>query len=63
MDNNCQGFIDYILDKHGIGTPEIKEYILQDLTHLSRSLPSFVIPVSDIVMFIMRLWSYMVYLE
>jgi hypothetical protein len=63
MDNNCQGFIDYILDKHGVNSPEIKEYIIQDLTHLNRSLPSFVIPVSDIAMGLMKLWSYIVYLE
>lgn len=63
IDNNCQGFIDYILDKHGLSNPDIKEFVIQDLTYLNKSLPSFVIPVSDIGMFIMRFLTYIVYLE
>lgn len=63
MDNNCQGFTYFLLEAHGLASPELHDYIVQDLGYLNKSLPAFVIPTSNIVMFLLRFWSYIVYLN
>jgi hypothetical protein len=63
MDNNCQGFVAFLLKAHGLLSKELEEFIIQDLEHLNKSLPSFALPVTEVVMFVLRLWSYIVYVN
>lgn len=46
--NNCQMFIDNILDANGLNTPQIKAFVLQDVDTLLKKLPSYVSPLSTI---------------
>lgn len=63
MDNNCQGFTNFLLEAHGILTSELNEFIMQDIKKLSEILPSAVFRICDFVMFISRLWAYVLYVR
>ena len=42
--NNCQMFIDGILNANGINTPEVQKFVLQDVTNLLSDLPEYIQP-------------------
>jgi hypothetical protein len=63
MDNNCQGFTNFLLEAHGILTSELNEFIMQDIKKLSEILPSAAFRICDFVMFISRLWAYVLYVR
>ncbi len=63
MDNNCQGFTDFLLETHGLLTPEIHEFVLQDIKKLYDILPSAVFGITETVLFISRLWAYVLYVR
>ena len=42
--NNCQMFIDGILNANGINTPEVQQFVLQDVTNLLSDLPEYIQP-------------------
>ena len=53
----------FLLKAHGLLSEELEEFIIQDLEHLNNSLPTCAQPVTEVVMFILRLWSYIVYVN
>ncbi len=63
LDNNCQRFIEYILDKNELLTEELREFIIQDLTRMENKIPIYITPVSEFVIFIARLFVYILYLK
>lgn len=44
FNNNCQMFIDGILNANGINTPEVQKFVLQDVTNLLSDLPEYIQP-------------------
>ena len=63
MDNNCQGFTDFLLEAHGLLTPDLHEFVIQDIKKLYEILPSAVFGITEGVLFISRLWAYVLYVR
>jgi len=63
MNNNCQGFTDFLLETHGLLTPEIHGFILQDMKKLYDILPSAVFGITESILFASRLWAYVLYVR
>ncbi len=63
LDNNCQRFTEYILEKNGLLTDELREFIVQDLTRMENRIPMYITPVSEFFIFLSRLVIYILYLK
>ena len=63
LDNNCQRFTEFLLEKNGLLTPELRDFIVQDLSRMENKIPVFITPVSDFIIFISRLFIYISYIK
>jgi hypothetical protein len=44
FNNNCQIFIDGILTANGVNTPEVQQFVMQDVSELLSDLPEYIQP-------------------
>jgi hypothetical protein len=47
LSNNCQHFVAYFLKSNGFLTPELRDFIMQNVDQIKSKLPGFVSPTAD----------------
>ena len=63
LDNNCQRFTEFLLEKNGLLTSDLHEFIVQDLTRMENRIPIYITPVSEFFVFISRMLIYILYIK
>lgn len=63
LDNNCQRFTEFLLEKNNLMTPQLDNFIVQDLTRMENKIPIYITPVSEFFIFISRIIIYILYIK
>jgi hypothetical protein len=63
LDNNCQKFTEFLLEKNGLLSQEMHTFIIQDLTLMVNKIPIYITPVSEFVILLIRILNYILYIK